>query len=203
MDYSLLVGVKRERFRVLPTQQFSSLSQPEFNLSDLQGIDLIYQKANSIDQNTKENFIMSETNLSDINIQPKISSVSTSNNANEDDIDKNNTTVNHGLWRLQSKMINEQDMFKRELDGAIKAQVVEGPGSYYIGIIDILQEWNWSKFIERWTKIVLKCNDSDGLSAVPPENYSERFWKRCVIDVFEGIDIYNDDLFSDNPSRLN
>jgi hypothetical protein len=31
----------------------------------------------------------------------------------------------------------------------MNVEVVEAPGTYYIGLIDMLQEWNFNKKIER------------------------------------------------------
>ncbi len=38
-----------------------------------------------------------------------------------------------------------EDAFQRDGDGGMRARIVEGPGTYYVGIIDILQEWNYTK----------------------------------------------------------
>ena len=35
------------------------------------------------------------------------------------------------------------------------AEAVDVP-RYYLGIIDVLQQWDWSKRVERWTKIIVK-----------------------------------------------
>jgi 1-phosphatidylinositol-4-phosphate 5-kinase len=48
------------------------------------------------------------------------------------------------------------DPFQRDGDGGMHATVVEGPGTYYMGIIDVLQHWNWEKKIERFLKIAFK-----------------------------------------------
>jgi hypothetical protein len=121
----------------------------------------------------------------------------------------------------------------------MRARIVEGPGTYYVGIIDILQEWNYTKVwllvckeivwmdelwwiwgfrscnlfdcislnwlrhwklvmfnnffnfislqrMERFLKTYIKLLDGDGLSAIQPTFYADRFWKRCVVDTFEG-----------------
>lgn len=47
-------------------------------------------------------------------------------------------------------------MFLRDEDGGMHATVVEGPGTYYMGIIDILQYWNFEKKVERFLKIFFK-----------------------------------------------
>lgn len=50
---------------------------------------------------------------------------------------------------------------------------------YYMGLIDVLQEWNASKRIERWAKIVLKgrwkSTIKNGMSAIEPNAYHDRF----------------------------
>ena len=33
------------------------------------------------------------------------------------------------------------DSLGRDADGSLHAAVVEGPGTFYMGIIDVLQEW--------------------------------------------------------------
>jgi hypothetical protein len=63
---------------------------------------------------------------------------------------------------------------------------VIGPSKYYIGLIDILQEWDMSKKMERFAKTQLLQKDKDGLSAIPCEPYQERFMEK--MKVLLGID---------------
>ena len=56
-----------------------------------------------------------------------------------------------------------------------RAVFIEGPSVYYLGVVDILQEWNWEKQLERYFKILFKSAEPEGLSAVPPEDYNTRF----------------------------
>nr|CAI9858999.1 Phytopthora agathidicda GPCR-PIPK 6 [Phytophthora agathidicida] len=58
------------------------------------------------------------------------------------------------------------------------AEVVIGPGFYYIGVIDMLQTWNMSKRIERFMKTVIFRKDPDGISAMPPKPYRDRFHRK-------------------------
>ncbi|KAL3664699.1 hypothetical protein V7S43_010448 [Phytophthora oleae] len=58
------------------------------------------------------------------------------------------------------------------------AEVVIGPGFYYIGVIDMLQTWNWSKRVERFMKTIIFRNDPDGISAMPPKPYRDRFHRK-------------------------
>lgn len=57
---------------------------------------------------------------------------------------------------------------------SVQSSVVVGAGTYFIGIIDILQKWNWKKRLERYWKLVLG-KDGRGLSAVEPGFYQSRF----------------------------
>eukprot|EP00981_Chlorochromonas_danica_P001600 scaffold344_cov178-Ochromonas_danica.AAC.9 len=123
MDYSLLIGVKRERFEVM-------------------------------------NGTVAENRPSSPSVPP---------------------------WHL-SALRGGEDRFRREVDGGIRAPVVEGPGVFYFGIIDILQAWNWKKRLERFFKMYFKFRDGNGLSAINSKDYADRFFKRCVVDAFEGID---------------
>lgn len=51
---------------------------------------------------------------------------------------------------------DSNDPFMRDEDGGMHVTVVEGPGTYFMGIIDVLQHWNWEKKLERFMKIVFK-----------------------------------------------
>jgi len=52
---------------------------------------------------------------------------------------------------------------------------VDGEKVFLIGLIDILQAWDFSKKSERFMKVFGKCLDGDGISAVDPETYCNRF----------------------------
>ncbi|KAJ0412106.1 hypothetical protein ATCC90586_004026 [Pythium insidiosum] len=56
-----------------------------------------------------------------------------------------------------------------------KSERVLGPGYYYIGIIDILQQWTTKKKLERFWKVSVQRADADGLSAIDPVAYQARF----------------------------
>jgi 1-phosphatidylinositol-4-phosphate 5-kinase len=55
------------------------------------------------------------------------------------------------------------------------ACTVVGPGCYLLGIIDILQTWDYRKRAERLVKTLVLCQDGNGISAVNPTYYAERF----------------------------
>jgi len=66
-----------------------------------------------------------------------------------------------------------------------KAQAVRGAVYYSIGIIDILQEWNFSKRLERFAKIYLKGQDPEGISCIEPVSYRERYLVKMRDILFE------------------
>ncbi len=133
MDYSLLIGVKRERFTVIGQTGQVVLS----NSSGSGG--------ESVDSLNPDRTFSKETSLSS---SDTISDFST----------------------------------------GFQANVVEGPGVYFFGIIDILQEFNYMKRWERFAKIWFKCQDPLGISAMEPIAYSDRFWRRCIMETFEGLE---------------
>ncbi|TDH69374.1 hypothetical protein CCR75_009770 [Bremia lactucae] len=50
---------------------------------------------------------------------------------------------------------------------------------YYVGIIDILQQWDWEKQFEKAGKVLLG-KSARGISAVAPAAYCRRFQARCT-----------------------
>merc|ERR1712228_29831 len=60
----------------------------------------------------------------------------------------------------------------------VNANIVEGPGIYYIGIIDMLQKWDSSKKAERFLKTYFRCKNKAGISCVEPVFYRKRFLKK-------------------------
>lgn len=53
--------------------------------------------------------------------------------------------------------------------------MIEGPGFYCFGIIDVLQDYNWAKKLEHFAKVYLLCKDKYGISCVNPSLYRNRF----------------------------
>lgn len=89
-----------------------------------------------------------------------------------------------------------EDPYARNVTGGLTAARVVGPAVFYVGIIDILQAWNFSKQLERYAKVIFRCADGRGLSAVPTAEYKRRFMERAVYDVFVGAATENEDANS-------
>lgn len=91
--------------------------------------------------------------------------------------------------------------------GTRRANTVVGPSVYYFGMIDILQQWTIDKKLERFAKTKLLGKDSDGLSALPPTAYCDRF-KRKMAEILsvavrdEYADLYAQSRRSDSERRF-
>lgn len=169
MDYSLLIGVRRERFTVLDNNG-SSDKDTSLRPSSVRA---------------DRNSVMRDTDLSMLGE----GSASMASRHNSIAVARPTVTAN-------TEPDMPQDAFKRDLDGGMRARLVEGPGTYYIGIIDVLQEWNFKKKMERFLKMYFKRYDGDGLSAIEPVAYSERFWRGAVLDTFDGLEYDTEELLS-------
>lgn len=69
---------------------------------------------------------------------------------------------------------------------ACRTRVLDGPGLYYLGIIDYLQKYTFAKKLERFWKVWIRCLDEQGISDVNPNRYKDRliekvFGKVCLM----------------------
>lgn len=94
--------------------------------------------------------------------------------------------VVHKHFKVDNVDLDPEDSFERNKHGALTADIVTGPGDFYIGIIDILQDWNLRKQLEHWFKVLFRCADGPGLSAVPAAYYKKRFMQNAVYSLFAG-----------------
>eukprot|EP01033_Poteriospumella_lacustris_P005505 gene5506-3924_t len=189
MDYSLLIGVRRERFRVL--------SREGQDAADHGGAASVSSTAPS-----------SSERPSDVVAITRASSTAVAPGGRTGPIDISVAPIVHADHR-GSHAASEKDAWRQQsvcggVDGdfsaGLKAVVVEGPGTYYVGVIDILQQWDWNKRIERFLKTYVKFADPDGLSAIEPHRYASRFWQRAVLDTFEGLEHCAEDPDTPVPS---
>jgi hypothetical protein len=75
--------------------------------------------------------------------------------------------------------------FFRNDEGGLSSSIIEGPGVFYMGIIDILQEWSFIKRAERWLKRYVMFQDKQGMSVIPPSDYATRFDERVITAIIE------------------
>nr|CCA20777.1 phosphatidylinositol4phosphate5kinase (PiPIPKD8/GPCRPIPK) putative [Albugo laibachii Nc14]CCA23717.1 phosphatidylinositol4phosphate5kinase (PiPIPKD8/GPCRPIPK) putative [Albugo laibachii Nc14] len=66
------------------------------------------------------------------------------------------------------------------IDGGMTVDAVHGPGIYFIGLIDILQQWNFRKKVEHFIRVFFLLQDRHGISVVHSRQYAERFQQRVV-----------------------
>ena len=89
------------------------------------------------------------------------------------------TSVANPLTVSQSEILDEQvgaretAAFFQQNRGGLHASEIFGPGTYYMGVIDMLQEWDWRKRGERLFKTTAKGKDGDGISAIKPAAYRQ------------------------------
>lgn len=168
MDYSLLVGIKRRNFEVIDSTPTTPLTKTT--------LDTASAAAPQGPANPLARLQGSKAGAS--SVAGSTRPVSNQSHSTQNPVEINNAAFMHAY---------------KDPDGAMHAAVVEGQGTFYIGIIDILQEWNYDKWYERMTKKYVLRKDAAGLSAMDPLNYRRRFYQRAVLDVFDGLGLEDAD----------
>jgi len=80
--------------------------------------------------------------------------------------------------RLETKITSEEDNSMKEFTLSLENKgilSVDGKETYFIGVIDILQQYNFNKKMERCFKVNIMHADKNGLSVQPVDIYCERF----------------------------
>eukprot|EP01084_Bolivina_argentea_P063338 115679_1 len=91
-----------------------------------------------------------------------------------------------GIYSMKIAMttrLNEDDNEYKEEEkqslhnyaGGLRAEIIEGAGLYYMGIIDTLQIYNYKKKMETFMKTYIMRDDGNGISCVEPVKYQKRF----------------------------
>ncbi|GAB9474085.1 hypothetical protein Gpo141_00011226 [Globisporangium polare] len=77
--------------------------------------------------------------------------------------------------------------FHQAIQGGMSVDEVHGPGIYFMGIIDMLQPWNFRKRLEHFVRVYFLMQDRNGISVVNPRQYAERFQQRVVHElIYDG-----------------
>ncbi|KAF0688210.1 Aste57867_20080 [Aphanomyces stellatus] len=151
MDYSLLMGVHNVEYRVSKDMDLSGHVGGTTNL---------------------DNSLLLNSNITSVKpIQPTVRDTSII----QDDVLEDRLPNEFSGTRRRSTTVASNNK-----NGTRQANTVVGPSCYYFGIIDILQLWNFDKKLERNTKILLLRKDPEGLSAVPPTKYKDRFCSKMA-----------------------
>ena len=77
----------------------------------------------------------------------------------------------HPLYKEELQLRGPSVYFDHEQEGANNVP----PATYYFGIVDILQQYNWRKKCEHQWKTKVACQDKHGISCVNEREYGERF----------------------------
>ncbi|OQR95942.1 phosphatidylinositol-4-phosphate-5-kinase (Pi-PIPK-D8/GPCR-PIPK) [Thraustotheca clavata] len=77
--------------------------------------------------------------------------------------------------------------FHQAQQGGMGVEEVYGPGVYFMGLIDILQQWNMRKRIEHFVRVYIFQQDKLGISVVKPAVYMDRFQKRVVKELIHDL----------------
>ena len=85
-----------------------------------------------------------------------------------------------------NRFINTNTPFFATDDGGIGAVFVEGPAVFYMGIVDILQEYDSWKKLERFVKVVICKMHGDGISCIQAHPYRNRFISKAR-DITEAV----------------
>ena len=87
--------------------------------------------------------------------------------------------------RLDEQRRSSEKALLTSYAGGVRAQVIEGPGIYYMGIIDILQNYTLQKKAEHFLKRYVLRKDGMGISCVDPITYQKRFMgymRKIIVD---------------------
>ncbi|KAF0709367.1 Aste57867_5957 [Aphanomyces stellatus] len=76
--------------------------------------------------------------------------------------------------------------------GGMGVEEVYGPGVYFMGLIDILQQWNMRKRIEHFVRVYIFGQDRLGISVVKPKTYADRFQKRVIRELIYDLQMHDD-----------
>ena len=118
----------------------------------------------------------------------------------ERDDEKYDSSKGRNEPRIRLGHFAQSDESHNTYAGGVQAQVIEGPGIYYMGIIDALQKYTWKKKLETKFKKYIQRADGDGISCVDPKKYRERFmnYMRSIIindiSYFHELNIANKSL---------
>ena len=170
MDYSLLIGITYAQFTI-------SHHQGRHQKSTRQSMD-------PVDTEIAE--LASTVGIAHGNISNR-----NENDGDDDDEEQDAlTTLAHPTQRQQDQLPTEDEVEAVLNDAAAvetssrahryHAHKVAGPSVYYLGIVDVLQDWTLAKQAERFYKVHVLRKDPRGVSAIAPQAYAARFQQKMA-----------------------
>ena len=152
------------------------------NISIIEGINESDEKAvllqlNDDIQSGQRQLIDNENELNNIDTYKTMQHSLTKHEQELSDISR----VSQQKYKNPTHLIHDNSLNNlKQYSNTFESLLIEGPGFYVFGIIDILQEWNFNKKIENISKIWCKCNDKYGISCVEPVLYRKRFLAKML-----------------------
>ena len=163
IDYSLLLGIhynQKDLKEINKKNSKNNIISRKFTSRNVRHESKLIKTLTSYEIDNKLN---SSNNLNQINkFFESDNSFYTTNNNNNDD--------NYSLKSARKRLSELKDFWDYE-DGGINS--ITGNEIYYLGIIDILTEYNCKKGVEHFFKMIRYC--SEKMSCVPPITYKNRF----------------------------
>lgn len=182
MDYSLLVGVKTQQYDIDSLQ----MSQPPLSsLPDQQRLSSFSDAPYMNDLNSGTGASVPGARNAPITRRSTLAydniPFETRENRYSENSDQNNS---QSQGNTQSHRTNDNTQSTPPEDSFIAsgypARAVVAPSTYYLGVIDVLQTWSWSKQVEHWFKVYILQQPAAGVSCVPPEEYKQRYQKKMA-----------------------
>lgn len=197
MDYSLLVGVTTQQYDVdslqisqqqgplgmLPEGRLSSFSESYDGFSGgASGLSGGNNSGGNSGANTGPNTGTRRAGGApvDVSVYSSIYSTkhaNTRNSCTNVPFESRPTIVTEASDDPETALLEETDEF---ISPGYPARAVVAPSAYYLGVIDILQTWSWSKRLEQLFKVYILQQPAEGLSCIPPEEYKKRYQKKMV-----------------------
>lgn len=193
MDYSLLVGVKTQQYDVdalqlstqaslAPEQRLSSFSEPpEGFAGGGYGTAGNGGGGGSGGGAGKRSTSTSNAAPVDVSVYSSIYSnkhaANTRNSISNVPFEARPTIITETSDDAQTPPPEEGDAF---ITPGYPARAVVAPSAYYLGVIDILQTWSWSKRLEHLFKVYVLRQPAEGVSCIPPEEYKKRYQKKMA-----------------------
>lgn len=181
MDYSLLVGVKTMQYDIDSLQASQLAPPPDARLSSFS--DAPGSQLDSTRRSTLSNPAPVDVSCVGARNRDK-ARLAAATDATRTTLD---TTDNIPFDNRPSAVSEEEcqeSALESEIDRFITpgypARAVVAPSTYYMGVIDVLQTWSWSKRLEHMFKVYILRQPAAGVSCVPPEEYKRRYQKKMA-----------------------
>ncbi|CEG44881.1 Phosphatidylinositol-4-phosphate-5-kinase (Pi-PIPK-D8/GPCR-PIPK/PiGK8) [Plasmopara halstedii] len=159
IDYSLLVGIHHRSFNVSHYSSADCFESPRFD--SFGSMSSRFRVSTRSGRSQSSEFYSSSTNSSFIR----------------------NRSSSGGNRVDRGPGMELKDLQKPVHQGAHRGMSVDevhGPGLYYLGLIDMLQQWNFRKRVEHFIRVYILMQDRHGISVVNPRQYADRFQERVV-----------------------